>query len=130
MYVPIQIILQVRDMPMGAWGRRAPLIFSSLQESWSKASQAARGLATVFSGTFFSFFSNNLVSIVSINNRSIGQNAPPNRCLGTPLLQVLIILPLHFLILYLISLNFSRPFLIASFGFGSGCPGLREILLI
>ena len=28
-------------------------IFSNLQESWSKATHAARELATLFSGTFF-----------------------------------------------------------------------------
>ena len=44
-----------------------PPIFSNLQESWSKVSQAARGLATVFSVTCF---------IESNNSWSIGQNAP------------------------------------------------------
>ena len=38
----------------GHGGRRAPPIFSNLQESWSKGSHAARELATVFSVTFFS----------------------------------------------------------------------------
>ena len=47
----------------GGMGGVVPLpIFSNLQESWSKVSQAARGLATVFSVTFC--FSNNLVTIV------------------------------------------------------------------
>ena len=45
-------------------------VFSNLQESWSKVSQAARGLATVVSVTIFWYqFSN--------NSWSIGQNAPP-----------------------------------------------------
>ena len=42
-----------RDAPMGVWGRHAPPIFSNLQESWSKVSQAARWLATIFSVTYF-----------------------------------------------------------------------------
>ena len=42
-----------RDVPMGGVGAWRPPIFSKLQESWSKVSQAARGLATVFSVTFF-----------------------------------------------------------------------------
>ena len=37
----------------GHEGMSRPPIFSNLRESWSKISQAARGLATVFSVTFF-----------------------------------------------------------------------------
>ena len=47
------MVFTYRDVAMGAWGRRAPLIFSNLQEKWSKVSQTARGLATVFSVTLF-----------------------------------------------------------------------------
>ena len=58
----------------------APPIFSNLQESSSKVSQAARGLATVYSVTFFS--SNNLVTIVG----QLVRPPPANRCLGTSML--------------------------------------------
>ena len=40
-------------MPIGALEGVAPPIFSHLQENWSTVSQVARGLATVFSVTFF-----------------------------------------------------------------------------
>ena len=52
-------------MPTGVCGgHRASNLqgVSNLQESWSKGSQVARGLATVFPVTFF--FSTNLVTIV------------------------------------------------------------------
>ena len=46
----------------GVRGRRTPNIFKFARKLVKKASQAARGLATVFSVTFY--FSNNLVTIV------------------------------------------------------------------
>ena len=45
------------------------LIFSNLQESWSKASHVARDLTTVFSVSF----------VFSNNSWSIGQSAPPQQ---------------------------------------------------
>ena len=38
---------------MGVWGASRPPISSNLQESWSKASHAARELVTVCSVTYF-----------------------------------------------------------------------------
>ena len=40
-----------RDVRMGRGGGSRPPIFTNLQESWSKVSQAARGFATVCSAT-------------------------------------------------------------------------------
>ena len=54
---------RARDMPMGGVGASCSPILSNLRESWSKVSQTTRGLATVFSVTFFCF-NDNLVAIV------------------------------------------------------------------
>ena len=45
--------MQLKDMPMGTWGRRPPSpIFLNLQENCSEGSHAARELGAVFSVTF------------------------------------------------------------------------------
>jgi len=48
----ILCIVLGRDVPTGGVGGVAPPLFSNLQESWSKGSNAGRELATVFSVTF------------------------------------------------------------------------------
>ena len=65
---------------LGAWEYHSPLIFSNLEESWSKGSRAARKLVTLF--MFGDLF------FLRKNSWSIGQSAPPTpnrRCLGTSL---------------------------------------------
>ena len=54
-----------------------PLIFSKLQESWSKVSHAARDMVTVFSSTLFLV----LVAVVT----QMVKTPPKGKCFGTPL---------------------------------------------
>ena len=44
-----------KDLPIGAWGRRAPNIFKFARQLVNKVSQAARRLATVLSVTLSPF---------------------------------------------------------------------------
>ena len=67
----------------GAWrGHRAPNILKFARKLVKKVSQAARGMATVFSVTF-SLFSNNLLTIVGQLVRTLPP--PKRRFLGTSL---------------------------------------------
>ena len=61
---------------MGRCGARHAPQLSYLQGSWSKVSNAARELATVFSVTFFS---------VTIAGQFVNKPPPNGKCLGTQL---------------------------------------------